>query len=65
MTAYDPADFLDAFAPTGGPWTRHGHDIPGVTVAGDGGPDVARCGGPTICRECNDDARRLQAEATA
>ena len=44
-------------APTGGPWTRHGHDIPGVTVAGAGRPAaIARCGGPALCRKCAVDA---------
>lgn len=47
----------------GGPWTRHGHDIDGVTVAGPGRPPVARCGGPGLCRECSRDVVRLQAES--
>lgn len=41
--------------PTGGPWTRHGHPIPGVTVAGGRPPAVARCGGPALCRKCRED----------
>lgn len=37
-----------------GPWTSHGHAIPGVTVVGDrpGRPPVARCGGPRLCAQC-------------
>lgn len=45
----------DRPTPTGGPWTRHGHDIPGVTVAGGHPPAVARCGGPALCRKCRED----------
>lgn len=40
----------------GGPWTRHGHDIPGVTIAGNGRPKMARCGGPKLCATCAEDA---------
>jgi hypothetical protein len=43
----------------GGPWTRHGHEVAGVTVAGAGRPPVARCGGPTLCSQCALDAVRL------
>lgn len=44
----------------GGPWTKHGHDIPGVTVEGAGRPtNRARCGGPGICVECSVEAARL------
>lgn len=39
----------------GGPWTRHGHEIPGVTVAGADRPPIARCGGPGLCRKCAED----------
>lgn len=36
-----------------GPWTSHGHDIPGVTVAGEAGrPPRMRCGGPRLCAQC-------------
>lgn len=45
----------------GGPWTRHGHVIDGVTVAGSGRPPVVRCGGPRLCQVCQldaDDERR-------
>lgn len=45
--------------PQGGPWTRHGHYIPGVTVepaADVARPPVARCGGPAICPQCSQDA---------
>lgn len=46
----------------GGPWTRHGHAIPGVTVAGSDSPArVARCGGPSICTQCAIDAATEQA----
>jgi hypothetical protein len=49
----------------GGPWTRHGHSVPGVTVAGSARPNlVARCGGPAICADCALDAERLRREAT-
>lgn len=48
------------FRPAGGPWTRHGHPVDGVTVAGAGAPRVARCGGPALCRQCREDAGRLQ-----
>lgn len=64
--AVDPAPTLDdaerrarelhAATRRGGPWTRHGHPIDGVTVAGDGRPPVARCGGPAICGQCATDA---------
>ncbi|MDB5597928.1 MAG: hypothetical protein JWM36_4889 [Hyphomicrobiales bacterium] len=43
----------------GGPWTRHGHLIPGVTVAGSGRPPVARCGGRRMCHACALDAARV------
>lgn len=46
--------------PPGGPWTTHGHDIVGVTVAGAGRPPVARCGGPRICKDCALDAERAR-----
>jgi hypothetical protein len=47
----------------GGPWTEHGHSVPGVTVAGTRPPLVARCGGPAICGDCRADAERLRREA--
>ncbi len=51
----------------GGPWTRHGHPIPGLTVDGPGRPDlIARCGGPELfpeCLECRADAARLRRQA--
>lgn len=40
----------------GGPWTRHGHEITGFTVAGPGRPPVARCGGVRLCPQCQSDA---------
>ncbi len=41
----------------GGPWTRHGHPVDGVTVAGSAQPAlVARCGGPALCSVCALDA---------
>lgn len=46
----------------GGPWTSHGHEVPGVTVAGSGRPPVARCGGPRICSTCAKEAFALLAE---
>jgi len=49
-------------AAVGGPWTRHGHAVPGVTVAGPKPPGmaVARCGGPMLCSRCAKDANALQ-----
>ncbi len=45
----------------GGPWTSHGHTIPGITVDGPGRPDlVARCGGPSICATCASEAARIR-----
>lgn len=39
---------------TPGPWTSHGHDIPGKTVAGEQGrPPKVRCGGPGLCAQCS------------
>lgn len=52
-------------APQGGPWTRHGHDIPGTTVAGGRPPAVARCGGPALCRQCREDVAVAQGEKSA
>jgi len=49
----------------GGPWTRHGHPVPGVTVAPANPadrPPVHRCGGVRICDTCRDDAERIRAE---
>lgn len=45
----------------GGPWTRHGYDVDGVTVAGAGRPPKARCGGPGLCEQCSRDAVSLRA----
>lgn len=56
----DPAETT-----TGGPWTRHGHPVDGVTVFGAGRPPVARCGGPSICSDCAADAELLRAEAVS
>jgi hypothetical protein len=47
--------------PAGGPWTSHGHDIPGVTVAGPGRPPRMRCGGTSHCRACRAEARAVTA----
>jgi hypothetical protein len=47
--------------PLGGPWTSHGHDVAGVTVAGAGRPPRARCGGPGLCIPCSQEATRLTA----
>ena len=44
----------------GGPWTTHGHEIAGVTVAGSGRPPVARCGGPGLCRKCSLEAVQMR-----
>jgi len=32
-------------------WTRHGHQIPGTNLD-PAQPRVARCGGPSLCKEC-------------
>lgn len=56
MTTTDPAT-------QGGPWTRHGHTIPGITVVGAGRPPIARCGGPALCSKCRDDETRIRQEA--
>jgi hypothetical protein len=45
--------------PPGGPWTSHGHSIPGVTTYGSGRPPVYRCGGPKLCKACAADAERI------
>lgn len=44
----------------GGPWTKHGHAIAGITVDGPGRPLVARCGGPLICKDCALDEVRIR-----
>ena len=41
--------------PEPGPWTSHGHVIPGVTV-GPAASDAARCGGIRLCGACKRDA---------
>lgn len=47
----------------GGPWTRHGHAINGITVVGTGRPPITRCGGPALCGKCREDEARIRAEA--
>lgn len=48
--------------PVGGPWTRHGHPVSGVTVEGAGRPgSVARCGGPGLCKQCSVEAESIRA----
>jgi hypothetical protein len=47
---------------SGGPWTSHGHDIPGVTVDGPGRPERYRCGGTDHCPSCQVDAARIRGE---
>lgn len=49
----------------GGPWTRHGHAVSGVTIEGIRRPPVARCGGPAICAICARDAERIRERAEA
>jgi hypothetical protein len=49
--------------PRGGPWTRHGHAVPGVTVASSGRPPAARCGGVSLCSACRRDAEDLREAA--
>lgn len=49
--------------PPGGPWTRHGHAIAGVTVDGSARPPVARCGGPVLCAQCALDAEQIRSAA--
>lgn len=46
--------------PAGGPWTRHGHSVPGITVVGSGRPPVARCGGVALCGQCREDAAAIR-----
>lgn len=43
-----------------GPWTEHGHTIPGVTVAGPkpAGLRLVRCGGLKLCKDCKREAER-------
>lgn len=50
--------------PKGGPWTKHGHPVVGITVDGPGRPAVARCGGPLICKDCALDEVRIRFDAT-
>ena len=50
--------------PVGGPWTRHGHPVDGITRHGSGRPPVARCGGPNVCAACASDAARMRAANT-
>lgn len=47
----------------GGPWTRHGHPVDGVTRYGSNRPPIARCGGPGLCRKCAVDAEQIRAGA--
>lgn len=47
-----------------GPWTSHGHDIPGITVAGPGGPPRSRCLGPRGCEKCSLEAEQAFKKAT-
>lgn len=50
----------------GGPWTRHGHSIPGKTITGERRPsNVARCGGTRMCRTCQADAATAVTPTTA
>ena len=50
---------VDGMPLSGGPWTRHGHPIPGVTVypvSVEHMPKTARCGGVAWCADCRSDA---------
>ena len=47
----------------GGPWTTHGHQVIGVTVAGPGRPPIYRCGGPGLCKKCSAEAFTLRKRA--
>jgi hypothetical protein len=42
-------------------YTSHGHQIPGTDVE-PVRPIVARCGGPSLCKECAAEAWRVQFE---
>lgn len=44
----------------GGPWTRHGHPVVGITRYGSTRPPIARCGGPGMCGSCSADAERIR-----
>lgn len=49
----------------GGPWTRHGHPVGGITVYPTDPrdrPPVARCGGEGLCTRCATDAERIRDE---
>ncbi|KKI20550.1 MULTISPECIES: hypothetical protein [unclassified Leucobacter] len=43
-----------------GPWTSHGHAIPGVTKGTAAPKSRARCGGPSICETCSTEAAQAQ-----
>lgn len=63
LAAAKVKDALDqAVEVPGGPWTRHGHAVAGVTVFGLACPPRARCGGPGLCAQCAIDAERLRRE---
>lgn len=47
-----------------GPYTSHGHPIPGVTMEGSEKPARARCGGPGLCGKCSGEAMKLVERAT-
>jgi hypothetical protein len=43
----------------GGPWTRHGQPVPGISPPGVG-PEAIDCGGVTHCSTCRRDATRIR-----
>lgn len=58
----------DDLAAAGGPWTRHGHPVNGITVFPEDPslrPPVARCGGPGLCTLYAHDAELIREEYLA
>jgi hypothetical protein len=43
----------------GGPWTRHGQPVPGISPPGVG-PEAIDCGGVAHCSTCRRDATRIR-----
>jgi hypothetical protein len=43
-------------------YTSHGHHIKGTILGDETPPQVARCGGPGLCRQCSTEAQIAQIE---